>query len=730
MRSVQPPLAAKRPVASRHHGIDLVDEFAWLRARNWQEAMDDPSKLDADIRAHLEAENSYTETMLAGTAGLRQALLAEMKGRIREDDSSVPTTDGPWCYYARYVAEAEYPKLCRCVSGGGEETVLLDGDREAKSKPFWELETAVHSPDHMLLAYAVDVKGSELYTVRIRDLATGKNRPDIVRNTSGQLAWANDSRTLFYTRLDAHHRPLLVYRHALGTPASEDVVVYRERDPALDVNVGKTQSGAFIVIAAEDHQTSEVWLIDADAPASAPQLVASRRAGHQYFVEHHDQRLIITTNSGGAEDFRICDTSVRAPDMAGWREIVPHRPGRLILETVAYRRHLVRLELEDGLPRIVVRRWHDGVEHVVAFAEEAYALELADGYEFDTDTIRFIYSSMTTPRQVFDYDMEARTRVLRKVQEIPTGHDSSDYVARRLLAPSADGDTVPITLLFHRKTPLDGSAPLVLYGYGSYGDGLQTDFSTVRLSLVDRGFIFALAHVRGGNEKGQRWHREGMGESKRNTFADFIAAAEHLVTKGITGRGRIIAMGESAGGTLVGAAANMSPDLFLAVVAGEPFVDVLNTPARRRIAADARRMARVGKSDREQGGFRPHPILLSLRERGAQTLSAHPCLRCARRPARRLLGTGEVGRAPARAQDRRPSAAPQDRPERGSRRRLQPLRGARGSRVHLCICDQGCGHDRACSVNRLRRAPLAPAASRPARRVRRTKGDHTLVAHP
>jgi oligopeptidase B len=577
MRPAQPPIAAKRPAASRHHGADLIDEYAWLRAHNWQEVMDDPSKLDADIRAHLEAENSYTETMLADDADLRRALLAEMKGRIQGDDCSVPATDGPWGYYARFVAGAEYPKLCRCPSAGDGETVLLDGDLEAKGRPFWELAAAVHSPDHALLAYAVDLKGSELYTVRVRDLATGRNRPDVLRNTSGQLAWANDSRTLFYTRLDAHHRPLLVYRHTLGTSASEDALVYREQDPALDVHVGRTQSGAFVVITAEDHQTTEVWLIDADAPASAPRLVAPRRTGHQYYVEHHDDRLIITTNSGGAEDFRVCETAVSVPDMGGWREIVSHRPGCLILETAAFRRHLVRLEQENGLPRIVVRRWRDGAEHIVAFAEDAYALELADGFEFDSDMLRFVYSSMATPAQVFDYDMETRTRVLRKAQGVPSGYDPAEYVVRRLLAPTLDGETVPITLLLHWRTQLDGSAPLVLYGYGSYGDGLEANFSTTRLSLVDRGFIFALAHVRGGDEKGQRWHREGMGENKRNTFSDFIAAAEHLVASGVTRRGRIVAMGESAGGALMGAAANMTPDLFLSVVASEPFVDVLNT---------------------------------------------------------------------------------------------------------------------------------------------------------
>jgi oligopeptidase B len=577
MPPVNPPLAAKRPVVSRHHGVELVDEYAWLRADNWQAVWDDPSRLKADIRKHLEAENAYTQAMLAGTVSMQRSLSKEMKRRMKQDDASVPARDGTWLYYSCFPAGAEYPKLCRRPCRGGSEIVLLDGGREAKGKSYWDLQTAIHSPDHMLLAYAVDTKGSELYTIRIRDLETGKDLPDAIPYTTGSLVWARDSRTLFYVRLDAKHRPLLVYRHIVGTRATEDILVYAEHDPAFDVNVGKTRSGAFIVIEADDHQTSEIWLIDAEVPGSAARLVAPRETGHQYSVEHHGESLIITTDSDAAEDGRICEAPLAAPDRASWREIVPHRLGRSIVETVTYQRHVVRLECEDGLPRIVIRRWSDGIEHSIVFAEEAYSLSLSGSYEFDTDTLRFTYSSLTTPEQVFDYDMETRGRVLRKADDLGSGHNPADYVTRRLFASSNDGAAVPITLLCHRNTPIDGSAPLFLNGYGSYGDSVLAEFSAYWLSLVDRGFILALAHVRGGEDKGHRWARNGMREHKLNTFNDFIAVGEHLIAQGYTRRGRIVAMGASAGGTLVGAVANMAPDLFLAIIADAPFVDVLNT---------------------------------------------------------------------------------------------------------------------------------------------------------
>ncbi|MBC7833081.1 MAG: S9 family peptidase [Hyphomicrobium sp.] len=574
---VKPPRAARRPTVATWHGVELVDDYAWLKAENWQDVMREPAVLDAEIRAYLDAENAYCEAQLAETRPLQDELFDEMRGRLKEDDSSVPAPDGPFAYSTKFVAGGQYPLVCRRTRSGEDEQVLLDGNVEAEGKAYWDLGGFHHSPDHRLLAYASDDKGSELYTIRVRDLASGKDLSDSIPDTRGGVVWANDSKTLFYVRLDEHHRPLLVYRHVVGTPVKDDVLVYAEKDIGFYVAISSTQSAKFVLIDAHDHQTSEAHLIDADAPLTAPRVVEPRKIGHEYSVEHHGDKLIVTTNSQGAEDFRIVEAPVADPRIANWREIIAHRPGCLVLDTILYREHMVRLERENGLPRIVVRRLADGTEHLIAFPEEAYSLGIAPGYEFDTTTTRFVYSSMTTPAETYDYEMETRARTLRKRQQVPSGHTPSDYVTRRLYAPAADGETVPVSILYRRDTPLDGSAPVLLYGYGAYGISIPASFSTTRLSLVDRGFIYAIAHIRGGKDKGYHWYTDGKLAHKLNTFTDFIAAGEFLVDQGLTRRGRIVANGGSAGGMLMGVVANMAPELFLGIIADVPFVDVLNT---------------------------------------------------------------------------------------------------------------------------------------------------------
>ncbi len=577
MTLLPPPLAAQKSHVTTWHGTTLEDPFHWLRADNWQEVMRNPSALDAEIRAYLEAENAFADAALADTVDLQKVLFEEMKARLKPDDRTVPSPDGPFEYFSSFAAGGQYPRFGRRPRGGGDEVILLDGNAEAAGKTYWDLGSASHSPDHRLIAFSTDDKGSELYTLRIRDVETGQNLSDVIEDTRGDVAWANDSRTLYYIRVDANHRPRAVFRHRIGTPADTDECVYEEADESFFLALGRTQSRAFVLINAHDHQTSEFHVLDANDPEARPRVVVARSTGHEYDVEHHGDRFIITTNSDGAEDFRIVEAPVADPAMGNWREIVPHRAGRLIIETVVTKHHITRLEREDSLPRIVVRRIADGAEHPIAFAEEAFSLGIAGGYEFDTSNLRFTYSSMTTPVETYDYDMATRTRVLRKRQEIPSGHNPDDYVTRRLFAVASDGERVPVSLLYRKSTPLDGSAPLYLYGYGAYGISMPASFSTGRLSLVDRGFIYAIAHVRGGKDKGYRWYKDGKAAKKVNTFTDFIAAGEMLVAEGLTRRGRIVANGGSAGGMLMGAVANMAPDLFLGIIADVPFVDVLNT---------------------------------------------------------------------------------------------------------------------------------------------------------
>jgi oligopeptidase B len=574
---LKPPAAKRHPVATTHHGITRTDDYAWLRADNWQQVVRDPAALAPEIRAYLDAENAYAAASMADVEELRLRLFDEMRGRIKEDDSSVPAPDGAYAYSTRYAHGAQHPMIVRSNRDGSEEQVLLDANAMAEGKAYFRLGGFAHSHDHRLLAYSSDESGNEYFTIRIRDAATGTDLPDVIAETGGSAIWANDGKTLFYVWIDENHRPAKVYRHIVGNDPATDVVVYSDPDPGFFIAIGQTQSRRFIVIDTHDHETSEARVIDSNEPEGEPRLVAPREVGQEYSVDHGGDRFFILTNAGSAEDFKIVTAPETAPGRAHWRDLVPHVSGRLLLDATVYREYLVRLEREASLPRIVVRHLGTGIEHVIAFTEEAYSLGMIGGYEFDTTALRFSYSSMTTPVRVYEYDMATRARVLLKEEEIPSGHNPADYVTRRIFAPAADGETVPVSLLYRKGTKLDGSAPCLLYGYGAYGIAIPASFGITRLSLVDRGFIYAIAHVRGGKDKGYRWYANGRREKKTNTFTDFVSAGDYLAKQKFTSRGRIIGWGGSAGGLLIGAVANMAPSLFAGLIAEVPFVDTLAT---------------------------------------------------------------------------------------------------------------------------------------------------------
>lgn len=537
--------------------------------------MRDPSLLRADIRAHLEAENAYTEAVMADCAALRANLVAEMKGRIQDEEASPPEPDGPYEYFLRYAPGAQHPGCWRRPRGGGGEDLLLDAEALSRGKAYFQLAAAEHAFDHTLFAYAVDEQGSEYYRIHVRDLAAGADLPDPIESASGDFVFSPCSRYLFWIWRDDHGRPKKVFRRpARGGP---DALVYEEPDEGFFLGVSVTESRAFILIESGNQETSEAWVIPAEAPESAPACFAQRETGVRYEITDWDGRWLIRTNADGAVDFKVMAAERATTQRVHWREWLPHEPGRFVLGLLATRNWLARLERVDALPRLVIRARADAREHIVSFPEEAYDLALASGLEFEGSAIRFVYQSPTTPRRWFDYDMAAQSRTLRKEQLVPSGHDPSLYEAQRLFATAPDGAQVPVTVLMRKDAPRDGSAPVLLYGYGSYGHAIPAGFSTNRLSLVDRGWIFAIAHVRGGSEKGWGWFLDGRREKKLNSFTDFNAAAEALIGCGLARAGRIVAYGGSAGGLLVGAAMNLRPDLYAGVIAAVPFVDMLNT---------------------------------------------------------------------------------------------------------------------------------------------------------
>jgi oligopeptidase B len=565
-----PPVAASRPTALTVHGDSRSDEWYWIRER------DDP-----DVLTHLEAENAHTKVALSHTEDLQGRLYDEIVGRIQETDLSVPAPKGDWWYYGRTVEGFQYPISCRRKGGDGPEQVMLDQNELAADHEYFEVGNFVVSPDADLLAYATDTDGSERYTLRVRDLGTGEDLSDEVPDTYYGLAWAADNRTVFYVKVDAAMRPFQLWRHVLGSPVSDDVLVHQEDDDHFYLGVHLTRSERYLLLTLASKVTTEVHYLAADDPDGRFRVVAPRRQGVEYDVDHHvgpeGDRFLIVTNADGAENFKLVEAPVAGPGPEHWSELIPHRADVKLDGIDVFAEHAALFERAEGLRRLAVRRLSDGETHVVEQPEPVYTVYPGTNLEFDSSVLRFGYSSLVTPHSVYDYDMETRTRELKKRQPVLGDFDPDQYETGRLWATAPDGVRVPVSLVHRKALALDGSAPALLYGYGAYEHSVEPVFSSLRLSLLDRGFVFAIAHVRGGGEMGRRWYEDGKLLNKKNTFTDFVACAEHLVEQRYTSPERLVIRGGSAGGLLMGAAVNLRPDLFRAVVAEVPFVDVLTT---------------------------------------------------------------------------------------------------------------------------------------------------------
>jgi oligopeptidase B len=560
-----PPVAKIIPKQLELHGDTRVDNYFWLRDRS-----------DVDVIPYLEAENRYTEDVMASTKSLQEGLYHEILGRIQETDLSVPVQRDDYFYYTRTEEGKAYSIQCRKRGGLDQpEQVLLDANVLAEGQKYFRLGNFAVSPDHRLLAYSTDVEGDEAYTIYVKDLESGEALADRIPNTYYTLEWANDNRTFFYTVLDEAKRPYRAFRHELGA-VEPDTLVYQEDDGRFNLGLVKTRSRRFIFIELASPLTSELRYLDAADPRGEFRVMLPRRHGVEYDATHHGEYFYIRTNDG-AKNFRLMRAHVAAPSSEEWHEVIPARAEVTIEGVDSFEDHLAVYERERGLETICIRDGMGAFSHYIEFPEPVYTVSATGNAEYKTDLLRFSYTSLVTPTSVFDYNVRTRERVLRKQYEVRGGYDASQYQSERMFAKASDGVEVPISLVYRKGFERDGSSPLLLYGYGAYGHSIDPRFSSDRLSLLDRGFVFAIAHIRGGAELGEEWHDHGKLLEKKNTFTDFIACAEHLIGARYTSSGRLAIMGGSAGGLLMGGVLNLRPELFHAAIAKVPFVDTLNT---------------------------------------------------------------------------------------------------------------------------------------------------------
>lgn len=560
----KPPMPDKNPKTIKIHDQTLIDNYFWLR-----------EKTNPKVLAHLEAENAYAESVMKPTAPLQAALYKEMISHIKETDENVPYRQGNHFYYSRTVKGLQYPIYARKQgSTQAKEEITLDLNEMAKGLKFLGLGAYAVSDDGNYLAYSLDTSGYRQYTLQIKDLRTGQLLPEKIER-AGSVMWASDNKTIFYSTEDAvTKRSDKFFRHLIGTDKSD--LIFEDKDELFDVYGARSRDKAMIFIASGSKTSTEYHYVPADKPTETPKVILAREADHEYSVDHRGGLFYIRTNQG-AKNFRLVTAPVSDPRKTNWKEIIPHRKEVKLDDVDLFANHLVVSELENGLQQLRIVDLRNSKPHRIEFPEPVYTASVSTNREFNTPVLRFGYQSLVTPNSIFDYDMDRKTRVLLKQTEVPGGFDKANYKSERIFATAADGTKIPISIVYRKGTKLDGKSPLLLYGYGSYGISMTPTFSSNRLSLLDRGVTYAIAHIRGGGELGEEWRDAGRMMKKINTFTDFIASAEHLIQQKYTANDRLVIQGGSAGGLLMGAVVNMRPDLFKAVVSQVPFVDVLNT---------------------------------------------------------------------------------------------------------------------------------------------------------
>jgi oligopeptidase B len=557
----------KVPTKLEKHGHVRVDDYYWLRERE-----------NPEVIAYLKSENEYAERELAHTKALEEKLFEEIKARFKQTDMSVPYKRDDYYYYTRYEEGKEYPIYARKRGALDQpEEIMLDANLLARGHEFFSIGGTALSSGQDIFAYAVDTQGRRIHTAYFKNLTTGEMLADVIPEVTENLTWANDNKTVYYAKPDPTTlRQYQIYRHVLGEDPANDQLVFQEDDETFVAYIFKTKSKKYLMIVSSQTISQEYRYLDADDPAGEFKIILPRQRDHEYHVDHYLDRFLIRTNDR-AKNFRLMATPVNTPGREHWQELVPHRADVYLGDFDVFKDHLVLEERKRGLTQIRIVPWPGGDGHYVEFDEPAYRAHLGTNLELDTTTLRFEYTSMKTPLSIYDYDMAARHRTLLKREEVLGGFDPDNYVTERLYAPASDGTEIPLSILYRKGTKKDGQNPLLLYGYGSYGFSVDAAFASPRLSLIDRGFVFALAHIRGGQEMGRQWYDDGKLLKKKNTFTDFIAGAEYLTREKFTSPERLFAMGRSAGGLLMGAIANMRPDLFKGIVAEVPFVDVATT---------------------------------------------------------------------------------------------------------------------------------------------------------